>query len=174
MSPGQSDEQLLRDKSVAWADILDSLITLDVLQPSVAYTVSQISIIKALLQSKQQEIDGILAAFTSSSSLAADYPKDESSRRKLLVRLISRFTQTLRQVSIGDYRDVLPQQQSIYRIKAAANNELTMLQGELKKTVPDLSGDIYAAKLASAMETLRGRELPGFGKFLNNYKQRGH
>lgn len=114
--------------------------------------------IKYHLQQKRKDIEQKL------TSLGTDLPKLESEKRKLLVKLISRFTQTLRQIAIGDYRDPLPQNQVIFRLKYAANTTLQSLQQELKQNLPDFHGDVYAQKLSKDMVyTMRGRELPGFG-----------
>jgi interferon-induced GTP-binding protein Mx1 len=114
--------------------------------------------IKYHLQQKRKEIEQRLAL------LGTDLPKMESEKRKLLVKLISRFTQTLRQISIGDYRDSLPQTQVMFRLKFSVNATLQGLQRELRQNLPDFHGQIFAQKLSKDMVyAMRGRELPGFG-----------
>lgn len=114
--------------------------------------------LKYFLLEKRKEMEAKV------SSLGTDLPKLESDKRKLLVKLISRFTQTLRQIAVGDYRDPLPQNQVTFRLKFTANARLQSLQQELKANLPDFYGEAYAQKLSKSMVySMRGRELPGFG-----------
>lgn len=113
--------------------------------------------IKYQLMTKQKELQIQLP------TLGADIPIDNESRRKLLVKMITQFTQILRQIAGGDYRDSLPRYDKDFRLKYTIYETLVSLEHEIKGTIPDLSGEEYVEKLKEAMNNLRGRELPGFG-----------
>jgi interferon-induced GTP-binding protein Mx1 len=95
--------------------------------------------------------------------LGTELPTEEHEKRKMLIRLLSRFTQTLRQVCRGEYRDMLAQHHSELRIKFNISTMLQRLNENISRRVPDLSSQAYEQKLASVMNDMRGRELPGFG-----------
>lgn len=97
------------------------------------------------------------------SQLGSELPSDEQEKRKQLIRLLSRYTQTLRQVCRGEYRDPLAQHHSELRMKYNVSNLLQSLNQGISLSVPDLNSEAYEVKLASVMSEMRGRELPGFG-----------
>lgn len=83
-------------------------------------------------------------------------------RSQWLMRAVSRFTQTLRQVSAGDYsRDPLarePEMQLKYRV--ATILERLRSSGRYG---PDFDSAAFGQSLATHVLEMRGRELPGFG-----------
>jgi interferon-induced GTP-binding protein Mx1 len=107
--------------------------------------------IKNNLSEKKKELEAQLL------SLGQEVPLEDDVRRKMLVRLISRFTQTLRQVAQGDYRDALPQQHPTLRLKYTINTVLQQLEQDLKHKIPDLASEVYLLKLRKAMKDMRGR-----------------
>lgn len=107
--------------------------------------------IKSNLVDKVKELDLHLQA------LGPEIPLEDEIRRKMLVRLISRYTQTLRQIAQGDYRDALPQQRSSLRLKYRINQVLQQLEEALKQQIPDIANDVYLVKLKKTMKDMRGR-----------------
>ncbi len=91
------------------------------------------------------------------TSLGMDVPLDDHSKRKLLIRTISRLTQTLRQIAAGDYRDPIPQHNSSLRLKYIVNETLASLQKNLKQKIPDFEDEAYAVKLSDAILNMKGR-----------------
>lgn len=95
--------------------------------------------------------------------LGVEIPVDEQEKRKVLIKTVSRYAQTLRQISVGDYRDQLAQSNFDLRIRYHVNELLTELRKSLSLNMPDLSSDAYAERLHNGISDMRGRELPGFG-----------
>lgn len=113
--------------------------------------------LKHQLQEAKKNVEAQLA------QLGTDLPIDDAEKRKMLIRLLSRFTQTLRQVCRGEYRDPLAQHHADLRMKYNVSNLLQDLNIGISASVPDLSSAAYEEKLSSVMNEMRGRELPGFG-----------
>lgn len=107
--------------------------------------------VKYQLIAKQKEIQAELPTF------GTDIPSDNESRRKVLVKIITQFTQTLRQIATGDYRDSLPRYDPDFRLKYTMYETLVSLEQQIKGNIPDLSGDDYKEKLIVAIDNLRGR-----------------
>jgi hypothetical protein len=95
--------------------------------------------------------------------IVSDIPKDESNKRKLLLKIITRFTSVLRGVCNGDYRDPIPAKENQFRLKYHIAERLNQLEEILSHNIPDFNHKDYASKLLKAMTEMRGRELPGFG-----------
>lgn len=108
-------------------------------------------LIQLNLQDKLKSLESELVA------LGLDVPLDDDSKRKLLIRIISRFTQTLRQVAAGDYRDPIPQYNPSFRLKYMFSESLSSLQKELRQKIPDLEHESYATKLSDAIVSMKGR-----------------
>jgi interferon-induced GTP-binding protein Mx1 len=113
--------------------------------------VDRAPVIQLNLQEKLKSLESQLV------TLGMDVPMDSDSKRKLLIRIISRFTQTLRQVAAGDYRDPIPQYNPSFRLKYIVNESLYSLQTELKQKIPNLDDDAYANKLSEAIISMKGR-----------------
>lgn len=86
----------------------------------------------------------------------------DAEKRKTLLRLISRYSQVLRQVAEGDYRDILPQKNPVLRIKYLATEIINDLKVQLGQRIPNFDSDAFAEKLGRCLNEMRGRELPGF------------
>jgi interferon-induced GTP-binding protein Mx1 len=86
----------------------------------------------------------------------------EADRSKACLHILSRFGQNLRQVSEGDYRDSIVQNDADLRIKFHLDVLFEQSKKNLTKSIPDFDGDEYAAYLSGILSELRGRELPGF------------
>lgn len=91
------------------------------------------------------------------SSLGNELPSSVEERRKILIRVISRFSQTLRQLSAGDYRDQLARNDTDLRIKYQVGEILQELKVELGNNVPDLDDEAYSKRLADTITSMRGR-----------------
>ena len=88
--------------------------------------------------------------------------------------MVSRFGQTLRRISLGDYYDELAinmdgktsSSSSIsadsLRIKFLVSEISRQLRDRIARKVPDFDSDDYSVVLLNALSSLRGRELPGF------------
>lgn len=135
--------------------------------PSLTDRLSQLLVSRAMARGpalRSRLHDSKKACEARMAALGAEPPVDDATRRKLLVRLISRYSALLRAIAAGDYRDPLPQSQPRYRLKLQINSHLTGLQETLRATLPDVGQEAFKEKLAKALGSgLRGRELPGFG-----------
>ena len=89
--------------------------------------------------------------------LGVEIPQDEQEKRKMLIKTVSRYAQTLRQISVGDYRDQLAQSHFDLRIRYHVNELLTSLKNSLNMNMPDLSSDAYAERLHNGISDMRGR-----------------
>ncbi|RYH22018.1 hypothetical protein EON65_19820 [archaeon] len=108
--------------------------------------------IKHYLQEAKKQLEAQITALG-----AIDLPVDENDKRKMIVRLLSRFTQTLRQVCRGEYRDPLAQHHAEFRMKYNVSNMLTTLNQGINACIPDLNSASYEVKLAGVMGEMRGR-----------------
>jgi interferon-induced GTP-binding protein Mx1 len=108
--------------------------------------------LKYQLLEKQKEMMTLLSDLG-----ATDIPTDDNAKRKLLIKLITRYTQTLRQVCNGDYRDPIPTKHEKYRLKYYMNANLSQLENNLKEAIPDFNSKEYALKLKDSISTMRGR-----------------
>lgn len=109
--------------------------------------------LKSQLLEKSKEIQSQLMELGGTT----DMPTDDFTRRKLLIKLITRYTQTLRQISNGDYRDPLPTKYSSLRLKYYINQQLSTLQDQLSQNVPQFQSKDYCNKLATSLEEMKGR-----------------
>ena len=73
-----------------------------------------------------------------------------------LMRIISRFSLTLRNVSCGDYRDEIASRNEC-RVQFLILEKLQELKTVLKQNVPNLDSEDYCNKLTSGMTEMRGR-----------------
>ena len=88
--------------------------------------------------------------------------------------MVSRFGQTLRRISLGDYYDELAinmdgktsSSSSLsadsLRVKFLVSEISRQLRDRIARKVPDFDSDDYSVVLLDALSSLRGRELPGF------------
>ena len=91
--------------------------------------------------------------------------------------MVSRFGQTLRRISLGDYYDELAINMDgktsssscssslsadSLRIKFLVSEISRQLRDRIARKVPDFDSDDYSVVLLNALSSLRGRELPGF------------
>ena len=97
--------------------------------------------------------------------------------------MVSRFGQTLRRISLGDYYDELAinmdgKTSSSFTSSSSSSNPLSAedslrikflvseisrrLRDRIARKVPDFDSDDYSVVLLNALSSLRGRELPGF------------
>jgi interferon-induced GTP-binding protein Mx1 len=91
------------------------------------------------------------------TSLGAELPSSDEEKRKVLMRVISRFSQTLRQISAGDYRDPLTRSDTDLRIKYHVGEILQRLRVDLSRNIPDVDNDEYSRRLAATICSMRGR-----------------
>ena len=89
--------------------------------------------------------------------LGAEMPDDEQGKKKLLIKIISRYTSTLRQIAVGDYRDQLAQSNTELRIRYHVTEILEELKKTLAMNVPDLTDEEYSARLQAGISEMRGR-----------------
>lgn len=71
--------------------------------------------------------------------------------------IISRYTSTLRQIAVGDYRDQLAQSNTELRIRYHVTEILDELKKTLAMNVPDLTDEEYSARLQAGISEMRGR-----------------
>jgi len=83
-------------------------------------------------------------------------------KRKILLRLVSKYSAVLRQIAEGDYRDVMAQRNPSLRIKYQAGEIITELKQTLASHIPNFDSEAFEEKLCQCMSEMRGRELPGF------------
>ena len=140
------------DRSCLGIDTLSTRLT----KVLVSQAQSQLPLMRSELQSK---LDSILADM---STLGEEGPLDETDQRRLLLKLCSRFGQTLRQITIGDYRDEVAQSSPDLRVKFTIDEIIKDLKNNLSKSVPDFGDEEYSQKLIQELTEMRGRELPGF------------
>lgn len=113
---------------------------------------SNASSLKSALIAKQKE------AKTSLQGLGEnDIPNTYDTQRKLLIKIITRFNQVLRQISSGEYRDLFAQHDSSLHLKYLMTNILQALESTLQGNIPNLYTDEYVAKLTHGMDDMRGR-----------------
>jgi interferon-induced GTP-binding protein Mx1 len=121
----------------------------------VSRTMEKSTIIKYQLQEKNKEITNELHEITGIG--INEFPKDDASKRKLLIKIITRYTQTLRQISNGDYRDSIPTKFANFRLKYFINEVLSNLEEDLNKSVPNFQSKDYSIKLKTVISEMRGR-----------------
>jgi hypothetical protein len=109
--------------------------------------------IKWLLRDKTRKIEEKL------HSLGTELPSDDKERSKILIRVLSKFTQVLRKIGVGEYRDELVQNDAEMRIKFHINELMKSLAYNLSLNRPDFESDKYAEKLSKGMLEMRGRYL---------------
>lgn len=84
-------------------------------------------------------------------------PNSTDEKGKILVRLINRFSLTLRQSCAGEYRDELTANNADIRIQYKVHCALRDLKHALALNVPDLDGEDYQVRLSDALANMRGR-----------------
>lgn len=93
-------------------------------------------------------------------------PVDAVDRSRILLKIISRFGQTLRQISSGEYRDSLTMEVQELRIKYAIKEIIASMQSNLSQKIPNFHASTASNDdteyIAKQLNELRGRELPGF------------
>eukprot|EP01038_Epipyxis_sp_PR26KG_P012383 gene12383-16611_t len=112
--------------------------------------------IKSQLEEKLKVIDGKL------NSLGSALPNDDIDRNKIVMKLITKFSQILRQLAAGEYRDSLTQNDLELRMNFHICELLKLLQVKLSLNLPNLDSEYYAETLSQGLFEMRGRELPGF------------
>ena len=86
-----------------------------------------------------------------------DMPESIQDKKKLILRIISRYTSTLRQIAVGDYRDQLAQSNTELRIRYHVTELLDGLRKTLAENIPDINDEEYSTKLQSGIAEMRGR-----------------
>lgn len=81
---------------------------------------------------------------------------DDTEKSTNLMRIVSRFCLTLRNVSSGDYRDEVASKNE-NRMQYLINDKMVELKNTLKQNVPNLDTEEYCDKIISAMSEMRGR-----------------
>lgn len=112
--------------------------------------------IAANIQEKLTDIDRKL------TELGPEMSANDAERRKILLRLLSHYSQVLRQVSEGDYRDSLAQKHPALRVKYLAADVVNDLKIQLASRIPNFDAESFEKKLVDCLQSMRGRELPGF------------
>lgn len=107
--------------------------------------------IKWHLEQKNKQITETL------KTLGTEISASDSEKRKLIIRLISRFSQTLRQIVVGDYRDEILKDNTELRIKFHVNEILKNLQESIKLEIPNLDTQEYEERLRVGISEMRGR-----------------
>ena len=95
--------------------------------------------------------------------LGDDGPDNELDQRRIILKIVSRFGQTLRQIAIGEYRDSLTQDHSELRVKYSIEEIIKTMQKNLSLKNPNFNEESTTSEhLMQQLNELRGRELPGF------------
>ena len=94
--------------------------------------------------------------------LGPELSSQDADKRKLLLRLVSKYSAVLRQIAEGDYRDVLAQKNYLLRVKYLATETINELKVQLGSRIPNFDSELFEEKLCKCLDDMRGRELPGF------------
>ncbi|CAM9971881.1 unnamed protein product, partial [Ectocarpus sp. 8 AP-2014] len=109
--------------------------------------------VETALASVRTELKGL------SSYGNASTPGD---RQKLLVTVTQEYVRHLNSVVQGEYRDRVIVVHPQLRLYTRALGVFDTLKGKVEMTAPRFNDEDFVEQLASQMDALRGRELPGF------------
>ncbi|CAM9738719.1 unnamed protein product, partial [Ectocarpus sp. 13 AM-2016] len=109
--------------------------------------------VETALASVRTELKGL------SSYGNASTPGD---RQKLLVTVTQEYVRHLNSVVQGEYRDRVIVVHPQLRLYTRALGVFDALKGKVEMTAPRFNDEDFVEQLASQMDALRGRELPGF------------
>ena len=102
-------------------------------------------------------LDKLNKTETKLTELGIEIPESDHAKSKTLIKLVSRYCATLRQIAVGDYRDQLAQSNTELRIRFHVTQILDELRLTLSESVPDLTNEEYSERLHAGISEMRGR-----------------
>jgi interferon-induced GTP-binding protein Mx1 len=112
----------------------------------------------------KSEVENALAEVRSELKALGSYGKatTPAERQKLLVTVVQEYVRHLTSVVQGEYRDRVIVVHPRLRLYTRALGIFEGLKAKVESTAPRFQDENFVQVLASQMDTLRGRELPGF------------
>ncbi|KAG5184845.1 Mx2, Mx-like dynamin-related GTPase [Tribonema minus] len=120
--------------------------------------------IQAELVPMKAEVESALASVRAELKTLSGYgaARGPAERQKLLVTITQEYVRHLTSVVQGEYRDRVIVVHPQLRLYTRALGVFEELRGKVEDTAPPFSDENFVQILAAQMDSLRGRELPGF------------
>ena len=87
-------------------------------------------------------------------------------RQALVIHVLNRFSQTLRQISCGEYRDECAASDASLRLQFRTRLMLGNLKVTLSKNVPDVESSSFSGRISKGLTDMRGRSHATFAYVL--------
>mmetsp|Transcript_3290 Transcript_3290/g.4634 ORF Transcript_3290/g.4634 Transcript_3290/m.4634 type:complete len:751 (+) Transcript_3290:51-2303(+) len=112
----------------------------------------------------RSEVEAQLGAVRTQLKSMSSYTigEDGADRQKLMVTIIQEYVRHLTECIQGEYRDRRIVVNSELRLYTRALNVFEVFKNKVNSTAPNFDKEDFIKELASQMDELRGRELPGF------------